>query len=144
MKHTLYALLVIAGCVFAGCASSAQSYAAKHPELNADQRKILRTGIIPDGSAVAGMTREQIRLAMGSDPNQFTKIDGADAWVYVREKTGDIMAMPTDENFGRSSSMQTTGGLLDSQAPTRTVHTTIMFQGDRAIRAEVSEDKPAQ
>jgi hypothetical protein len=144
VKHALCVFLLAVACVLAGCASSAQSYIAKHPELSADQRKILKSGIIPDGIAVAGMTKEQIRLAMGSDPNQFTKVDGADAWVYVREKTGDTMMMPNDETYGRSPGMQTTGGMLDTQAPTRTFRTTIVFQGDRAVRAEVSEEKPAQ
>ena len=39
--------------------------------------------VIPDGDAVAGMTREQVQIAMGHEATQYTKVDGHDAVSYT-------------------------------------------------------------
>ncbi len=131
-------LLLAAAALVAGCATPAQTYIAKHPELSPAQQKILKTGVIPDGRAVASMTKEEIRLAMGTDPAQFTRIDGVEAWVFAREKTNG--ATSSTDDFDHPS-LQTTGGLLDGPAYRITVRTTVFFEGDRATRAEVTEEK---
>lgn len=131
-------LLLLAAVIVAGCATPAQTYIAKHPELSPAQQKIMKTSVIPDGRAIAGMTKDEIRLAMGADPAQFTRIDGVEAWVYVREKTNGTASSSDDYDH---PSLQTTGGLFDGPAYRITVHTTIFFEGDRATRADVSEEK---
>jgi outer membrane protein assembly factor BamE (lipoprotein component of BamABCDE complex) len=150
MKTFAFALLLAVTCGFLqGCASPASTYAGKHPELSAEQRKILTTGKIPAGGEVAGMTREQVRLAMGSDPAQFTKIEGNDAWVYVREKDPGAVQLG---GFADTHPSGAGSGAYGSQVPDfpepgtekRNVRTTILFQGDRAIRAEVSEEAAPQ
>jgi hypothetical protein len=83
MPWKFTAPLLAVTCLFAACVNPARTYVTQHSELSPEQRKILLAGKIPDGDAVAGMTKEQVRLAMGADPDQFTKIDGQDAWVYL-------------------------------------------------------------
>ena len=136
--------------VLSGCASPGQTYARQHPELSAEQRKIFLTGRLANGDAVAGLTREQVRLIMGRDPSQFTKVNGEDAWVWVRERLP--VAGPVEEQMGaeRGGVGRSAGGTGASQygteasgnsATTETMpgRTTVYFQGNRAIRAVVSE-----
>ena len=140
MKFTSPLILVAMSCALFGCASPGQSYARQHPELPKQHLQILVTGKIPDGDAVSGMTREQVQLAMGMDPTQFRKIDGQDAWVYVREKLSATAFTPTtgegerSDNRNRDSQVLSNKHLPDAQSETKT---TIFFQGNRAIRAEV-------
>ena len=98
------------------------------------------TGKIPDGDAVSGMTREQIQLAMGMDPTQFRKVDGQDAWVYVREKLSATALTSTSGDIGRRDS-RNRDSEASSEDHSRDVRpetkTTVFFRGDRAIRAEV-------
>jgi hypothetical protein len=154
MKLKSLAALLPAICVIAtglsGCATSAQTYASHHPELSAEQREIFVNGKIPNGSAVAGLTREQVRLIMGRDPSQFISANGQDAWVWVREK------LPTTGHFeeqmgaerggvgrdtGRTGASQygteAAGSSASGNLPSE--RTTVYFQGNRATRAEVSE-----
>ncbi len=125
-------------CLFAACANQGQSYASKHPELPPAQRRFLETGNVPGGDAIAGMTRTQVKLAMGRDPDTFDKINGEDAWIYVR-KTSVGKNTPDDFDHGDPSPMGSTrsftetpsfGGSTDVQTTT-----TIFFQGDRATHA---------
>jgi outer membrane protein assembly factor BamE (lipoprotein component of BamABCDE complex) len=140
LPHLLALLTTIA---LAGCATATRSYVSNHPELTPDQRQIVTSGNIPDGEAVAGMTKSAIRTAMRGDPMQFTKIDGTDAWIYVREKgTGDF----TNDLHSSSDSDQGPGAphtssLLNGQEERVEEHVTIFFQGDRATRAEVTREK---
>src|SRR5436309_410391 len=79
--------LVLVGISFASCTSPGQSYVSKHPELSAAHRQIMATGKIPSGDAVAGMTHDQVRLAMNGAPATFDKINGEEAWIYLRKNT---------------------------------------------------------
>src|SRR5580704_15762741 len=97
MKSIAPLLLATVACALAGCATPSQTYAKQHPELPAAQLQILKTGKIPDGTAVAGMTQEQVKLAMGIEPAQYTKIDGLDAWVYVQKKLSTVGIMSANE-----------------------------------------------
>jgi len=150
MKPTVFLPLLAILCAFCGCANSGQTYAGKHPELSTDHRKILTTGKIPEGTAVAGMTREQVRAAMGVDPVQFTKVDDQDAWVFVKEQ--GKYAGPADDAYhsgegGTSDSWfsrEPTGAPTGANDPKKNVRTTVIFNGERAVRAEVSLEKASE
>lgn len=140
MKYTIHYLVLTAACALAGCASPAQTYAKQHPDLSPAQVQILNTGKIPDGTAVAGMTREQVMLALG-EPTQYTKVDGHDAWVYVRKQLGTSgISSANDATFDhrdlRSKHSMAEG---ESHAPQdqQLVRTTVHFDGERATRADV-------
>jgi outer membrane protein assembly factor BamE (lipoprotein component of BamABCDE complex) len=140
MKYTIHSLILAAACAFAGCASPAQNYAKQHPELSSAQAQILNTGKVPDGTAIAGMTRDQVTLALG-EPTQYTKVDGHDAWVYVRKQLGtNGINSANDATFDhrdvRSKHSLAEG---ESHAPQDQplVKTTVHFEGDKATRAEV-------
>src|SRR5262249_10871104 len=150
------------------CINPAKSYVARHPELSSEHRAILLSGRVPDGRDVAGMTKEQVRLAMGTDPDQFTKIDGADAWVYFNK--GESGASPSPESgrrrrrlgrrsspdgsedasaFGRPRGMASDNSpAADSSSSEQSSSakkshgrtTTIFFSGDLAARAETTRD----
>jgi outer membrane protein assembly factor BamE (lipoprotein component of BamABCDE complex) len=135
----LFAAAIV--CAFTGCATPGQTYAKQHPELSAQQVQILNTGKIPDGTAVAGMTQEQVKLAMGIEPAQYTKIDGQDAWVYVQRKLSTTGITPTDSLGLNHHDTRNQKALEEdeSHAPADQpqIKTTVYFQGDRATRAEV-------
>ena len=139
MKHLLF-LLPLA--LLMGCANPAQSYVQQHPELSAEQRKIMAAGKLKNGDAVAGLTREQVRLAMGRDPDQFTKIGGEDAWVWMRVKVigfGPGLTQPVDEAGGGRRD-ETARAVPDAGAATTgQERTTVYFQGNRATRVVVGD-----
>ena len=126
---------------FVGCSTSQQAYLSRHPELSTEHRKIIAAGRLADRDAVAGMTRDQIRLTMGSDPTQLTSINGEDAWVWVRRKGGAGSFEPMNRSgerdrgsFGRIEKTQ------ESVAtPKVQVRTTVVFQGNQATRVDVTE-----
>ena len=142
------AIFLIAAAL-SGCATPGQTYASQHPELSAEQRGIFQSGKIPNGSAVAGLTREQVRLIMGRDPSQFTKVNGEDAWVWVRERMP--VAGPAEEQMGAEMGVvgrDSGGGGVSrygteaagnsASRETKPARTTVYFQGGRATRAEVT------
>ena len=140
MKYIIPSIILAAACALAGCASPAQTYAKQHPELSSAQAQILNTGKVPDGTAVAGMTREQVTLTLG-EPTQYTKVDGHDAWVYVRKQLGTSgISSANDATFDhrdlRSKHSLAEG---ESHAPEDLplLKTTVHFDGDKATRAEV-------
>ncbi|MEI9894726.1 MAG: hypothetical protein WDN28_12765 [Chthoniobacter sp.] len=141
MNLTTSFLVLAVALALAGCASPAQTYAKQHPELTAKQLQILNTGKIPDGDAVAGMTREQIQLAMGVEPAQYTKIDGQDAWIYVTKKLSPMsLTMANDATFNRRDDRsQHSLAEGESHAPSDQplVKTTVYFQGNQAVKADV-------
>ena len=139
MKHALF-LLPLA--LLAGCANPGQSYVQQHPELTAEQRKVMAAGRLKNGDAVAGLTREQMRLVMGRDPDQFTKIGDEDAWVWMRVKVlgfGPGLAQPVDE-AGTGRRDETLRGVPDAgPATTGQERTTVYFQANRATRVVVGD-----
>ncbi len=106
----------------------------------------MKTGKIPDGDAVAGMTREQIQIAMGREPAQYTKIDGHDAWVYVRKVLTPATPMePIGAAGGGGGGMggssgtgggRNPGGGDGAPATPDQYRTTVVFEGDVATHAE--------
>jgi hypothetical protein len=155
MKLKSRAVLLSTICLLvglSGCATPGQTYVSQHPELSAEQRRMFVSGKVVNGDAVAGLTREQIRLIMGRDPTQFTRIDGQDAWVWVRERM--LVTGPAEEQMGaeRGGAGRYAGGTGASQygaeasgnsagkimLPERT---TVYFQGNRASRAVVTEGR---
>jgi hypothetical protein len=126
--------LALGAILATGCTTPAVSYVSQHPELTPAQREIFTSGEIPAGDAVAGLTHEQVRLAMKGYPETFDKLDGQEAWVYVKKKKGTPSQQPASG---------TTGGRTDLREnakppePNATVRTTVLFQGDRASRALV-------
>lgn len=134
-------LCLVTVCLLAACASTAQTYAKQHPELPAAHAEILNTGKVPDGTAIAGMTREQVTLALG-EPTQYTKVDGHDAWVYVRRRLGtNGISAANDPAFDHRDvrSQHSIAEAEGSHAPEdqQPVKTTVHFDGDKATRAEV-------
>jgi hypothetical protein len=133
-----FVALVAMATGLAGCANPGKSYADRYPELPAAHREILARGKIPSGDAVAGLTREQVKLAMGGDPTTFDKIGNEDAWIYIRKKAVGVEEF---EEFSRtgSSRMESTHSYTQSSdfAPRVDVElkTTVFFKGDRATRA---------
>ena len=140
----LLLILLAAVASLAGCANPGSSYAAKHPELSPAHRQILLRAKIPSGDAVAGMTREQVKLAMGSDPTTFDKIGAEDVWIYVRKK-GVGRGSFDDERSGSSSmgsSLSFTESADFSPRVDVDLKTTIFFQGDRATHAQTTDENP--
>jgi outer membrane protein assembly factor BamE (lipoprotein component of BamABCDE complex) len=136
-------LLVTAAVTFtlAACTTPGQAYAKQHPELSPKQLEIFRKGRIPDGDAVAGLTQEQVKLAMGVEPAQYTKIDGQDAWVYVQKKLGPSGVTTMGDETRDRRDQRSQHSLLEdehhSPQDQAQVKTTVIFQGDRAVRADV-------
>ncbi len=139
-----FAVLLSLG-VLTSCANQGQSYLKAHPELSPAHRQIFVRGEIPSGDAVAGLTREQIKLAMGRDPATFDKANGEDVWVYSRKQMvgnssfdgnarGGSARMENDHSFSPTEDL---GPRMDVE-----VKTSIYFQGDRATHAQVTEERP--
>ena len=142
--------LCLLAAVLSGCATPGQTYAGQHPELSAEQRKIFQSGKIPNGTAVAGLTREQVRLVMGRDPTQFTKVNGEDAWVWVRERLSvvgpaeeqmgtEMGGVGRDSGGGGASRYGTEASGNSAPREMKPARTTVYFQGGRATRAEVAD-----
>lgn len=145
MNRTLQIVGLLSLGVFTSCANQGQSYVRAHPELSPAHRQIFAKGQIPSGDAVAGMTREQVKLAMGRDPATFDKLNGEDVWVYSRKKMvgnssfdggsrGGNARMETDHSFSQTEDL---GPRIDVE-----VKTSVFFQGDRATHALVTEERP--
>ncbi|MEO6739310.1 MAG: hypothetical protein ABIP20_03600 [Chthoniobacteraceae bacterium] len=60
-----------------GCSAPGATYAKAHPELSPVHRQILVTGRIPGGVAAAGMTMEQVKVAVGN-PRQREQLSGGE------------------------------------------------------------------
>lgn len=127
-----------------GCETPGHAYVKQHPELTPQQQKIFLTKRIIDPTSVAGLTRDQIHIALG-EPTQLEKIEGADAWIYIRPKSDQYMH-PFIGPGG--SSVGSAGAGMAGQAPgiptekteQGTLRTTIFFDGDHAVRAEIENE----
>ena len=130
---------LFAASAFAACSNPGLDYANKHSELTPVQRQIITSGKIPAGDAVAGLTHDQVKVAMRGFPNTFDKVNGEEAWIYVRKK-----ALPVGEEQVPSPSARRDSP--DASFPAAGVYdmnerTTVYFQGDRATHAEVTQEK---
>jgi hypothetical protein len=137
----LLAALVIV-CVLSGCETPTKAYVKQHPELSPEHRKIILSGRIKFGDPVAGMTREQVRLVMGTDPDQFDSANGEDAWIWFRSKVVQLKQESDEDNGGsardggggRHHAKEDTGGSVPpSSHPAKT---TVFFKGNIASRVE--------
>ncbi len=145
MKSALFTLLALAAAsLFTGCTTPRQDYMAQHPELKPEHRKIMAAGVFKDNDPVAGMTRDAVRLTMGTDPAQVTTINGEDAWIWVKKK-GDSLTMIDESNHSGGSGSGTFSGLPpdngdDPKKKRSIVRTTVFFRGDLATRVDVTEE----
>jgi outer membrane protein assembly factor BamE (lipoprotein component of BamABCDE complex) len=146
MKASLHAAAAVAAlCLLAACTNEGQIYAKKHPELNPVQRRILATGIIPDGAAVAGLTRDQIRMAMGTDPYTFDRVGDEDTWVFSHKKA--VARDPVFANSPADSVLDKAHGYTETETDQNTprvdvdVKTTVYFEGNIATHAHTIEEK---
>jgi len=143
----LLASLAIA-CLLSGCETPTKAYVKLHPELSPEHRKIILSGRIKYGDPVAGMTKEQVRLVMGTDPDQFDSINGEDAWIWFKMPAGHNK-VENDTETGASAARTSGGGgggggggkhnKLDADsAPTegKRGKTTVFFKGNLATRVE--------
>lgn len=126
-----------------GCATQRQTYLNQHPELSGEHRKLIEAGKLVDRDPVAGMTREQIRLTMGTDPLQVTKINGEDAWVWVKPKR-DSLPMMSETHHSGSTGTGSFSNMPRTEDPIPkaryVVRTTVFFHGDTATRVDVTEE----
>lgn len=145
MTRARHFILILLFGVLTSCANPGQSYLKAHPELSPAHRQIFARGEIPSGNAVAGLTREQIKLAMGHDPTTFDKANGEDVWIYCRKQMvgnssfdgnsrGGSARMENDHSFSQTEDL---GPRMDVE-----VKTSIYFQGDRATHAQIAEERP--
>ena len=131
-----------------GCASPRQTYVNQHPDLPADHRRILLSGTIQYGDPVVGMTKEEIRLAMGKVPTKTELVDGEEAWIWTRVKEQAGRADPWDAtnidsvDAGSNQAARSSGGKKGATAaPDRKqIKTTIFFHGDLANRVQIDEE----
>jgi len=138
MKITIPLVLLFAACLLSACTTPGKVYAKQHPDLPPQHAKILMTGRVPDGDAIAGMTREQVQIAMGMEPTQYTKVDGHDAWVYVRKQLSATPLSSSAPELDRRDN-RNKGSMLDTDAPSSNpgqYKTTIVFDGNVATHAE--------
>lgn len=135
-------LALAAVCIFAGCETPTKAYVKQHPELSPEHRKIISTGRIKFGDPVAGMTRAQIRLVMGTDPDQFDSINGEDAWIWLKAKTARFKDTVSEPSMGRNAGESKHQGYDDTAASgegeteLKTTKVTVFFKGDIVTRAE--------
>jgi hypothetical protein len=129
-------------CALSGCDTPTKAYVKQHPELSPEHRKIILSGRIKYGDPVAGMTREQVHLVMGTDPDQFDSFNGEDAWIWFRSKV--VRSKMESENDTGGAASSGGGGKhhanLDTgeSTPTesRPSKTTVFFKGNIATRVE--------
>ncbi len=138
-------LLVLLSSFLAACASPGRAYAEKRPEMSPEHREILSTGHVPIGTAVAGLTRQEVRLAMGRDPSQFSKEDGLDAWIFAPDANGppalggenrDVRTRDSGGIGTFAGSAAAPGGAQEPTFQKSTAKITVYFRGDRAVRAD--------
>ena len=140
----LSALIAAAAILhLAGCASSPRiAYAKAHPELAPAHRQILLSGKIPGGMAAEGMTKEQVKLAVGS-PKRLEQAGTGDVWVYVHERFLDIS--PADASgaaYGTGPNAQRNFTETANLGPRPSVRETarVFFRGDRATHVQIGRE----
>lgn len=143
MKASCFAVALSILCL-QGCSTPGSQYAKAHPELPPSHRQILSTGEVPGGIAVAGMTKDQIRLAKGN-PTRLETLNGQDVWVYIHKKLPD-MTSQGDRSSPFSSGMSSQHAIAETAnlGSRHTVNelTTIFFEGDRATYTQLSRERP--
>jgi hypothetical protein len=136
-------LLAIA---LAGCANSRQTYVSKHPELTPAQRQLFVSGRVPSGDSVAGLTRDQVAIILGNNPDSFDKANGEDVWVYRKNKpvesSPDNAPPPSASTSNFRDAPQLASPDSPSHGPSDTIVVTkVFFKGDIATHAQTSEER---
>jgi hypothetical protein len=138
-----FLLLLLPLGMLASCSTPGDAYASKHPELTPEQRKVMASGKLSTGDPVAGLTKEQVLVIMGRDPDQFTTFNGEEAFVWFRRKvlgfgstSSSSMSSMTGDRRRSGSGPQ--AGEADTVA-TSQQKTTVFFQSGRATRVVVSD-----
>jgi len=139
----VHCIAVLFTCCLTGCSTPGSAYAKAHPELSPAHRQILLTGTIPGGLAVEGMTKEQVRLAIGN-PTRLEKYNGQDVWIYVHQRFVDIS--PADDpheqyNTGSNNQRNFTETANLGVRPSVNEVTTVFFNGERATQAQISRER---
>jgi hypothetical protein len=120
-----------------GCSTPGSEYAKAHPELPPAHREILKNGKAPGGLAVEGMTKEQVRLALGN-PTTLEHFNEGDAWIYAHESPADGPAEKEDSGMGGRGSKKAGASAARAMMVEKT---TIFFHGDRATQAQISKER---
>jgi outer membrane protein assembly factor BamE (lipoprotein component of BamABCDE complex) len=140
-----YSSIFAALGLLAACTNEGQTYVKSHPELNPVQRKMIITGKIPNGTAVAGLTRDQIRLAMGVDPYTIDRQGDEDVWVFTHKKA--VASDPAFAETAASGALDKEHGYSETDTEQKTpridvdVKTSVYFQGNIATHAQTVEEK---
>ena len=142
LRGIIAAFAAVAISCLVGCASPRTAYAKAHPELSPTHRQILMTGKIPGGMAVGGMTKEQVKLAVGN-PKRLEQTPAGDVWVYVHERFLDIS--PADAPgaaYGTGPNAQRNFTETTNLGPRPSVRETarVFFRGDRATHVQIGRE----
>jgi hypothetical protein len=103
----------------------------------------MSSGKLATGDPVAGLTKEQVVVVMGRDPDQFTTFNGEEALVWFKRKVygfSGASSAPMSSVTGdrRRSGNIPDGGQADAVS-TGQEKTTVFFQSGRATRVVVSD-----
>jgi len=145
MKSLIAFSFFLTASLFVGCQTSpGVAYAKQHPELTPQQRKIFTEKKVTDINAVAGLTKEQIRVALG-EPTQFDHLEGVEVWIYIRRNSdidaeNNMRAVMSGTDRGSMAGAGVGGTHMTELAPVTNVRTTIFFSGNMAVRATVAND----
>ena len=139
---TFWLLAGIAISCLAGCASPGATYARAHPELSPMHRQILMSGKIPGGVAAAGMTMEQVKVAVGN-PRQREPLNGGEVWIFVHERFVDIS--PRDDagaafSSGPNSQRNFTETANLGPRPSVIEKARVFFRGDRVTQVQITRE----
>jgi len=129
----IFTIATIGILCISGCSTPGSRYANAHPELSLAHRRILVNGKMPAGTAVQGMTKEEVKIAIGA-PAKTMKQNGQEVWVYT---TGTSSLFVSDSDPNSVSNTMNLGNFENSPIPTQT--TSIYFIGNRATFAKIEE-----
>ena len=92
--------------------------------------------------AVGGMTKEQVKLAVG-DPKRLQQTGAGDVWVYVHERFLDVS--PADDPgaaYGTGPNAQRNFTETANLGPRPSVRETarVFFRGDRATHVQIGRE----
>ena len=141
MQLPAFIAAVALSCL-AGCAGPRVAYAKSHPELSPAHRQILLSGKIPAGMAASGMTKEQVKLAVGS-PKRLEQTPAGDVWAYVHERFLDVS--PADDPgtaYGTGPNAQRNFTETANLGPRPSVKEVarVYFRGDHATHVQIGRE----
>ena len=105
-------------------------------------RQILMSGKIPGGVAAAGMTMEQVKMAVGN-PRQREPLNGGEVWIFVHERFVDIS--PRDDagaafSSGPNSQRNFTETANLGPRPSVIEKARVFFRGDRVTQVQITRE----